>query len=137
MINFCTSFVFVGAVYQDKCETQPNIPVFLIVGGGAASITFIIGGIFLLAYDSTDFRGKFVKILFGGLTLILLLFCFAWYITGCVWIYKLFRTMKKANYIKYLKKWGYPPCHKVLYWFAFAMLQASYLVIGPLFKLCK
>lgn len=88
------SMITVGAVYHDDCPRQPNVPVFLIVGGVlalvrnavemAARVMQCCG--YVIEEDEevcTPWRRALRRapaVLLDGLLLV-------WFIAGCVWVY--------------------------------------------------
>ena len=140
MINPCnasfTLFIS-GVLYKDECPLEPMIPIFLVVGGISACATVLIGIMFCLTLDYESLLAKAMNILSGALCAILSLFCFAWYIAGCVWIYKSYHTVTGWESDVMLKTLGYRPCNKTLFYFAFSMLQLAYILFAACVKICK
>ncbi|XP_063801208.1 transmembrane protein 272-like isoform X2 [Pseudophryne corroboree] len=97
-IGLSIAMIVMGAIYKNDCPIQPYIPIFLLVTG----ITHLVA-IFVL----------FLRIVLETCSLVLeaLLgtFSFAWFIAGCVWVFKLY------NYYE-----GF--CNQSLYLFAFGIL---------------
>ena len=130
----CFSFLhWLGYVHENDCPLEPKIPTYLIVGGIAAVCTFFTGSVYVASIPDDDdeeedetgckctFRDVFT-ITTACITVLLLLFAFAWYICGCVWLYRVFKLRNDKN------------CDNVLFWFAFTCLQLAYLILLTVFK---
>jgi len=115
------SMIVMGAIYKDDCPAERMIPIYLIVGGsfGAAKNLFsVIQRCRKKQEEREEEQGK-VHPLEGLVNC----FMFAWFIAGCVWIY---RTTDRnpddptaANY-----------CDATLYYYAFWITTAVYIMIG-------
>lgn len=116
------AMIAIGAVYKDDCPAERFIPIYLIVGG----VFGIIKNISSLGQraknkDDEDKDEKNAKTNpFDGL---IGCFLFAWFIAGNVWVYRTYNNFSTdptaANY-----------CHPTLYYFAFWIITATYIVCG-------
>lgn len=121
--------VIVGSVYVHECPAQNFIPIYLIVGG-------VVG--LVKIFTSLYYRWKYWKkgtarpenMNPNPIDGILNLFLLAWFITGCVLVFRMylpeFNDETAANY-----------CHVVVYWFAFIVLVMELIfLIAVGFLLC-
>ncbi|CAI9600197.1 unnamed protein product, partial [Staurois parvus] len=98
--------IVMGAVYKDKCPIQPYIPIFLMVTGATHLAAFLI----LLVRSVFETCSMILEGLIGT-------FSFAWFITGSVWVFKIYKEYEGQ-------------CDKDLYLFAFGILLCEYVLIG-------
>ncbi|XP_075427304.1 transmembrane protein 272-like isoform X2 [Ascaphus truei] len=100
------AMIVIGAIHINQCNIEPYIPIYLIVAG-AFSFSFWV--LFPLEFCLPKAR----KIL----SVLVALFCFAWFIAGSVWVFRVYNT--------------YPGnCDRTLYLFAFSILIIHYIFIG-------
>ncbi|KAM4617691.1 transmembrane protein 272-like [Discoglossus pictus] len=100
------AMIVVGAMNLGGCPAQRFIPIYLIVAG-AFSFSFWV--LLPLEFCAPKVR----KIL----SLIVALFCFAWFIAGSVWVFRIYRPTNAQ-------------CNTGMYLFAFSILIIQYIFIG-------
>ncbi|XP_075044815.1 transmembrane protein 272-like [Mixophyes fleayi] len=105
-IGLSIALIVMGAIYKNDCPIQPYIPTFLLVTGITQLATVAI--IFLRLVLETC--SLVLEFLLG-------LFSFAWFITGCVWVFKVYNQYE-----------GF--CDRNLYLFAFGILIFECVIIG-------
>lgn len=116
--------LIIGSVYIDECKIEPNIPVYLIVSGVIGTIQHVIT--IWTKYVPKDAQGrlKVKRSYCNSLNGLFHMFLMIWFIIGCVWVYGAhsdvdFRDKDKDEY-----------CHKTLYYFAFWILNLSFILLA-------
>ncbi|XP_070552905.1 transmembrane protein 272-like [Ptychodera flava] len=126
-LSVLIAMIVIGAIYKDQCPAQPNIPIFLIVGGTVTIVSF-----FLMIYTGHKRRRGMKKDydrakcwcgLIGA-------FLVVWFIAGNVWIYG---TRYKPSYTE---PNPFIYCHKGLYLFSFHLLNVTYILIFVILLTC-
>lgn len=133
------SMIIIGSLHLNDCPVEPNIPIFLIVGGSFSVLKYILN----LGSARKNRRSNNVNgggennsneppPTHPGQYLINCFLC-AWFITGCVWVYRVYPPMvtetqpDDAFYARY--------CHVLVYNFAFWLITSAYIFLG-LFTSC-
>ncbi|KAG8181406.1 hypothetical protein JTE90_023569 [Oedothorax gibbosus] len=111
--------IVIGSIYLEDCTVQPYIPIYLVV---AASLGIFVNVMFL-SWKCCCVDSKVCEILYYGVSGLISIFSIVWYILGCVWIYGVqdveFEDTFSENY-----------CHKTLYYFAFWLLNVTFILLG-------
>ncbi|KYO22239.1 hypothetical protein Y1Q_0013411 [Alligator mississippiensis] len=111
--------VAVGAVYLRQCPCQPLVPVYLLGMGVVALLSLMLTC--LPCGDGAE--PPPVKPGVWGCHALFLLFLFAWFIAGNVWVYSIY----PPEYVAI----GNPHfCHRGLYLFAFWLTTGAYIALG-------
>ncbi|XP_037787827.1 transmembrane protein 272-like [Penaeus monodon] len=106
-LGLTIAFITVGAIYQDDCNVEPMIPVWLIVQG-------VISFVLTLSGQSKNSERKSVFSLIKiGLLFIVQLFAFGWFIVGNVWVFTAWA--KNPDFEDLTQK---NSCHKGLFYLA-------------------
>ncbi|XP_073514535.1 uncharacterized protein [Phyllobates terribilis] len=100
------ALIVVGARNKDRCEEEPKIPIYMIVAG-AFSFAYWV----LLPLECC--LPKLRRIL-GCLVV---LFLFAWFIAGSVWVFRIYGNQNRN-------------CDRGMYLFVFSILIIQYIFIG-------
>ncbi|KAI0224440.1 hypothetical protein LSAT2_024551 [Lamellibrachia satsuma] len=125
VLTVLVSMVIMGVLYVEQCPRQPNIPIYLIVGGVVGIIKYFVTiwkreKSRIVAEDG-DGVPTSVSNKFDGI-----LFCFLvpWVIAGCLWIYNIYSDFNSldSSDSKY--------CNPTLYWFAFWVSTATYAIFS-------
>ncbi|XP_047487400.1 transmembrane protein 272-like isoform X2 [Penaeus chinensis] len=80
-LGLTIAFITVGAIYQDDCNVEPMIPVWLIVQGVVSFILTLSGK---SQNSKTNPEYNLAKM---SLTMIVQVFAFGWFIIGNVWVF--------------------------------------------------
>lgn len=135
LIALPVSMIGFGTAYRDECPKQPNIPIYLLVGG-----CFGIIKVFLMLWnqkrkrdyerfgeddddDDIDDAVMIRTIKFTGYVLTVFLLC--WFIAGNIWFYDIWTP----NYEQPLhdpKNW----CSQIVYRYSFYQFIICYCIIG-------
>ena len=102
--------IAIGAKYKDQCPVEQNIPMYLIVLGVLTLVLMIIQVHFFIQKVFVKNKDTVQKGTFAAAKMIFILFLFAWFVTGQVWIFKQFQP-------QYQDKYARNYCHKILYWY--------------------
>ncbi|XP_065662516.1 transmembrane protein 272-like isoform X1 [Hydra vulgaris] len=98
------AMIVIGELKREKCSVEPMIPIFLIVAGATSLVLLLLAVI-------NDFKKlSITKFLLSLITI----FCFCWFITGNVWV---FRSYKTRFY-----------CDETAYNLAFSYIILSYIL---------
>lgn len=116
------AMIIFGSIYLYQCPAEKNIPIFLIVGGVFVNIKTVLS-VFFRVKKNENKEWKITLIP----TIIFQFFTFAWFITGCVWIYGIY----PPNY-EDLKNPRY--CNRTLYLFSFWTITSLFTLL--LFYIC-
>ena len=116
-----------GIYFIDRCPAEPNIPVFLVVGGVSGAlknIALVLENIVKrtshrFSVESAR-RLRYAKFTWRGVNLIFDLFLMAWIIAGSYWIYHIYREVDP----------DFDECHETLYKFAFGVITSSYILFA-------
>ena len=116
------SLIF-GILYFHNCPIQPRIPLFLVVQG-AVGVLLIAIHIFatISTLCVTKFKYFFICIV-AALALIIILFLFAWFIAGNVWV---FSATKQVQFVDQTKSNSY--CNRTLFHFSFWLIIVQYIM---------
>ena len=117
VIPFC--MIVIGSVYFHDCPAEPNIPIFLIVGGSFSALICFIGVLRRVRRAETGTHPVQSLITF---------FLCCWFITGCVWVYRIYwPDTQNPNMENF--------CNPVVYLFAFWLITTANIFLG-LFTSC-
>ncbi|XP_030850969.1 transmembrane protein 272-like [Strongylocentrotus purpuratus] len=128
------SMIAIGAVYLDDCPAERLIPIYMITMGAAHIVKTLINLKWrtqrsrLPQEEQADFKRNKVE---SGISHLIAVFCFAYFIAGNVWIYRIYKpnttVRSAADY-----------CHPTLYYFAFWVTTAWYImaVLYCFYKCC-
>ncbi|KAE8607749.1 hypothetical protein XENTR_v10011273 [Xenopus tropicalis] len=100
------AMIVIGAMHVGDCPREPNIPIYLIVAGA----------FHLLAFCLIPLKKPAEKVAYV-LESIIGLFLFCWFITGSVWVFRIYPENPRL-------------CNDVVYKFAFGILIFEYIFIG-------
>ncbi|XP_030836414.1 transmembrane protein 272 [Strongylocentrotus purpuratus] len=124
MLAIPITMVAIGAVYLDDCPAERFIPIYLITMGAAYIVKLLIDlkgraqRSRLPQEEQAFFEPNKVE---GGLSHLIGVFCFAFFIAGNVWIYRIYKpnttVISDADY-----------CHPTLYYFAFWVTTVCYII---------
>uniref|UniRef100_T1J3Z8 Transmembrane protein 272-like n=1 Tax=Strigamia maritima TaxID=126957 RepID=T1J3Z8_STRMM len=117
------SMIIIGSMYLHNCPAEPYIPIYLIVGGAFGSLKNLMSCGSRYRRDDTDEN----HLRQNPVDMIINCFLFAWFITGCVWVYKIYEPEYDATKENY--------CNKILYLFSFWLLTSVFILVG-LFGAC-
>lgn len=122
MLAIPISMIVIGAKYLHDCPAERYIPIYLVVAGSFGvlrnSITIVRRCCQKKDEEEEENRRKV-----NPVESIIDCFMFAWFIAGNVWIY---RTKGEFS-----TNPGDPNfCDPTLYWFAFWITTAAYIIIG-------
>ncbi|XP_063694821.1 transmembrane protein 272 isoform X1 [Bolinopsis microptera] len=126
LMAFPIAQLVIGLQNQDQCTINNKIPLFLIVSGAcgcAAAVLQIMDQMCCSDTDSSGERRSKCPCL-GFILHLLNLFCFAWFICGNVWVYKIHKT------VDYDDPASEEYCGKLVYLFAFWSITAVYVALG-------
>jgi len=129
--------IIIGSLHVNDCPIEPNIPLFLIVGGSFSVLKYIlnlgsVGKNRRQRQRTQDGQPPPPPPTHPGQYLINCFLC-AWFITGCVWVYRVYPPVLEdtqvgdPNYSRY--------CHVLVYNFAFWLITSAYIFLG-LFTSC-
>ncbi|XP_070778472.1 transmembrane protein 272-like isoform X2 [Enoplosus armatus] len=108
-----------GATHLGRCPVQPNIPIYLIVLGGASVLSLS------LTYTRTIWEEGFVCILCSTCMTVLHLFTFGWIIAGTTWVYPVYPPSYTHGEPRY--------CQKTTFQFAFAITTLLWVTMALMF----
>ena len=124
VIPFC--MIVIGSVYFHDCPAEPNIPIFLIVGGSFSALIFFIGVLRRVKRAETG-SDQEPQPTHPVQSLITFFLC-GWFITGCVWVYRIYwPDTQNPNMENF--------CNPVVYLFAFWLITIANIFLG-LFTSC-
>jgi len=129
MVPVC--MIIIGAIHLHDCPVEPCIPIFLIVGGSFSVLKYILN-VATTASRRRSTDSNEPPPAHPGQYLINCFLC-AWFITGCVWVYRIYppRLIETAS-----DDPEYPSyCNKLVYNFAFWLITSAYIFLG-LFTSC-
>ena len=117
-----------------ECSLEPNIPIFLIVGG----ILGILKNLFLILenvskrcphrlYPRSHKKRKYLKYIWKIFNILFTLFMLAWIIAGSYWIYHIYNDVMRIDFGR-LSSDG-TSCNELLYKFSFGILTSSYILL--------
>ncbi|XP_053304376.1 transmembrane protein 272-like [Spea bombifrons] len=109
------AMVIIGSMHIDNCPVEPNIPIYLIVGGTFHLLGFALSPLKLVQEKVAYAIGA-----------ILGLFSFCWFIAGSVWVFRVYQYNPRH-------------CNDMVYKFAFGILIFEYIFLAILvavFCLC-
>ncbi|XP_069824261.1 transmembrane protein 272-like isoform X2 [Dendropsophus ebraccatus] len=103
------AMVITGSMHIDNCPIEPMIPIYLIVGGVIHLLAFALIPLKLvaakLAYTIESFLG---------------LFSFLWFISGSVWVFRIYQENPRR-------------CNDLVYKVAFGILIFEYIFLALVF----
>ncbi|KAM5137854.1 transmembrane protein 272-like [Mantella aurantiaca] len=102
------AMIVIGAIYIDKCNIEPKIPIYLIVAG----VIHLVGFMLL------PLKLAFLKAMYA-VEGILGLFSICWFITGSVWVFRIYQVNPRD-------------CDDTVYKFAFGILIFEYIFLSIL-----
>ncbi|XP_035230139.1 transmembrane protein 272-like, partial [Stegodyphus dumicola] len=121
------SMIIVGSKYFGECPVEHFIPVYLIVGGIFGAVKNI------LSFTERCRRNENEQehIIHRSRDSLLNCFLIAWFITGCIWTYRVYEP-------EYEDTSSPLYCNKTLYLFAFWLVTTSFIVVGlmSMFIMC-
>ncbi|XP_075764068.1 transmembrane protein 272-like [Pelodiscus sinensis] len=111
--------IVIGAMYLGQCPRQALLPYYLLVGGSALLLLLLLTC--LPCGDGTESAQLSPGA--RGWRAVFLLFLFAWFIAGNVWVYSIY-PLQHGNP-------GQPDfCARLLYLFAFWVTTLVYIGLG-------
>ena len=130
---YCYS-ICTGAIFLGECSLEPNIPIFLIVGG----ISGILKNLFLILesmskrcphrfYPRSPKKRKYLKYIWKTFNIIFTLFMLAWIIAGSYWIYHIYSEVMTIDFGRSSSDGR--SCNELLYKFSFGILTSSYILL--------
>lgn len=115
------SMIIVGSVYLRDCPAEPHIPVYLIVGGAFGALKNAMN--FWSRCKRNEGEEDERRLRQSPADTVINCFLFAWFITGCVWVYRIYQPeYEDTTSILY--------CNKNLYMFSFWLITTAYIVLG-------
>ena len=117
-----------------ECSLEPNIPIFLIVGG----ISGVLKNLFLILesmskrcphrfHPCSPKKRKYLKYAWKIFNIIFTLFMLAWIIAGSYWIYHIYSEVMRIDFGKSSSDGR--SCNELLYKFSFGILTSSYILL--------
>lgn len=115
------SMIIVGSVNVHKCPAEPYLPIFLIVGGVFGVLKNLMNFCSRCRRQADDVEDE--RLRQTPLDTVINCFLFGWFITGCVWIYRIYQPeyydAESENY-----------CNMTLYLFSFWLITSAYIIMG-------
>ncbi|XP_030402851.1 transmembrane protein 272-like [Gopherus evgoodei] len=111
--------IVIGALYLGQCPSQHLLPYYLLVGGSTVLLFLLLSC--LPCGDGTD--PPQLSPGARGWRALFLLFLFAWFIAGNVWVYSIYPPEYKDPHNPKF-------CHQLLYLFAFWVTTLVYVGLG-------
>ncbi|KAG8437858.1 hypothetical protein GDO86_008526 [Hymenochirus boettgeri] len=107
------AMIVIGSMHVGNCPAEPNIPIYLIVAGTFHLIAFLLIPLKLVAENLAYILESIIG-----------LFCFCWFITGSVWVFRIYPDNPRG-------------CNDLVYNFAFGILIFEYIFIAlTIFVIC-
>ncbi|XP_042911588.1 transmembrane protein 272 isoform X4 [Parasteatoda tepidariorum] len=119
------SMVIIGTQYFGECPVEQFIPIYLIVGGAFGIFKNLLG--YIARCKKNDDEQE--HIIHRSRDSIINCFLFAWFITGCIWTYRVYEPEYEDITSPFY-------CNKTLYLFAFWLVTASFILSGLLTIFC-
>ncbi|XP_059153139.1 transmembrane protein 272-like isoform X2 [Physella acuta] len=116
------AMIVIGALYKDDCPLERMIPIYLIVAGSFGCVKNLFNLVQRFCKSKEEMEEERKKV--NPLEQLVNCFLFAWFIVGCVYIY---RNYDEVSYDP-LKTDHY--CDKTLYLFAFWVTTAVYIIMA-------
>ncbi|KAG8181409.1 hypothetical protein JTE90_023572 [Oedothorax gibbosus] len=113
----------IGSVYINDCKVQPNIPLYLIVGGVFGTIQHFVSFWNKCVPESRQGRLSNYQIYYSALDGAITLFLLIWFIIGCAWVYG-------VRNVEFQDEYKDEYCHKTVYYFAFWLLNINFILIA-------
>ncbi|XP_055931363.1 transmembrane protein 272-like isoform X2 [Argiope bruennichi] len=113
------SMILVGTNYFGECPVEQFIPVYLIVGGTFGVAKNVLG--FFSRWKMNE-NGQ-EPLIHRSRDSILNCFLIAWFITGCIWTYRVYEPEYEDEKSPFY-------CNKTLYMFAFWLVTTTFIVVG-------
>ncbi|GFY75295.1 uncharacterized protein TNIN_352331 [Trichonephila inaurata madagascariensis] len=113
------SMILVGTNYFGECPVEQFIPVYLIVGGTFGVVKNVLG--FFSRWKTNENEQE--RLIHRSRDSILNCFLIAWFITGCIWTYKVYEPEYEDEKSPFY-------CNKTLYLFAFWLVTTTFIVVG-------
>jgi len=117
--------IVIGSIHFNDCPAEPNIPLFLIVGGAFSVFKYLIGVITRIRQNDSSSQDP-SQPPHPAQSLISCFLC-GWFITGCVWVYRIYKPSFEESDPEF--------CNKTVYVFAFWLITTAYIFLG-LFTSC-
>ncbi|XP_076360063.1 transmembrane protein 272-like [Tachypleus tridentatus] len=114
------SMIIIGSSYINACPAEAKIPIYLIVAGGFGVLKNVLN--FWSRCRRTEEEEQLKQ---NPQDTILNCFLFAWFIAGCVWIYKIYEPEYDDVSSPYY-------CNRTVYLFAFWLVTSVYIILGLL-----
>ncbi|XP_069823916.1 transmembrane protein 272-like [Dendropsophus ebraccatus] len=99
------AMVVIGSLYLHECKAEPNIPLYLVVGG-----SFHLCGLALFMLQLVAVKVTFI------LEVFVCLFSFCWFTAGSIWVFSIFQDDSRD-------------CNDVVYYFSFGALIFQYIFL--------
>jgi len=125
LMAFPIAQLVIGLQNKDDCKINDKIPLWLIVSGAcgcAAAVLQIFDQ--LCCSDTSEGERKSKCPCVGFILHLLNMFCFAWFICGNVWVYKIHKTVDMDD------DTSEDYCSKLVYLFSFWSITAVYIIMG-------
>ncbi|KAM4617417.1 transmembrane protein 272-like [Discoglossus pictus] len=100
------AMIVIGSIHIDDCPVEPKIPIYLIVAG----VVYVVGFTIIPLKKVTEASVYTTE----G---ILALFSFCWFITGSVWVFRIYQDNPRG-------------CNDTVYNFAFGILIFEYIFLA-------
>ncbi|GIY07922.1 uncharacterized protein CDAR_385961 [Caerostris darwini] len=113
------SMILVGTNYFGECPVEQFIPVYLIVGGTFGVVKNVLG--FFSRWKTNESDQE--RLIHRSRDSILNCFLIAWFITGCIWTYRVYEPEYEDEKSPFY-------CNKTLYLFAFWLVTSTFIVVG-------
>jgi hypothetical protein len=128
--------LLLGILYRDECPVNRNIPLYMIVSGGAGLtiiLCLLLASTCAFCRSSIQARKTTHTFMIGtiacarGLQATIALFLFIWFFFGNIWVFGA-RYRIRTDYIDDKNSTNENYCHPTLYWFAFYVLISTYVI---------
>ncbi|XP_067134424.1 uncharacterized protein [Centruroides vittatus] len=110
--------IIFGTIYLKECPAQKYLPVFLIVGGITIIIKTLLDVSFRFVKNKKKEKKRFTLPL-----IILQIFLFSWFVTGCVWVYQMYPPVYDDNSDSRY-------CNRNLYLFTFWTISSIFILVA-------
>lgn len=111
--------IVIGTSYLKECPVEEFIPIYLIVGGVFGVMKNLLN-FWSRCRKNEDTEERLRQKPYDT---ILNCFLFAWFIAGCVWIYRVYEP-------DYIDSSSQIYCNKTLYLFAFWLVTSIFIILG-------
>ncbi|XP_059474230.1 uncharacterized protein LOC132195936 [Neocloeon triangulifer] len=113
------AMVVIGTIYYNQCPAEPNIPLYLVVGGGVTLLNNLLGN-FRIERNEQNNEVSLQRRKSPAKAFITT-FMFIWFVLGSFWVYK--------HYMPSFDPMDRNYCHPTVYLFAFWVITSSYLIL--------